>query len=91
MIYTYHRGRYTDKQLIRLQETPDEIPAGEFCVFFIVIITGKQHQRHEFTSVVVLNIIYLGVEIIVAFFFVPPFQLLASMINSLLCFVFIHR
>jgi len=26
----FHRGRYTDKQLIRLQETPDEIPAGEF-------------------------------------------------------------
>lgn len=44
----YYRSLFTDKQLIKLQETPDEVPEGKAsspCFFFILISRFEMGER----------------------------------------------
>eukprot|EP00656_Telonema_subtile_P033974 TRINITY_DN38123_c0_g1_i2.p1 TRINITY_DN38123_c0_g1~~TRINITY_DN38123_c0_g1_i2.p1 ORF type:complete len:676 (+),score=134.55 TRINITY_DN38123_c0_g1_i2:431-2458(+) len=57
MAIYHNRSTFSDKQLVKLQETPDEIPDGEtphtinLCVFDDLVDVGKPGDRVEVTGI----------------------------------------
>ena len=41
----HNRSRYTDKQMVRLQETPDEVPAGETPASILLLVYDSLVDR----------------------------------------------